>query len=98
MQVGRNAVVYRRNIICLPASSARNPDCAVRAPHAEILIEPFRDEPKIDTLKRRFERDLDLPVLDLQLDQLQPNRALAYGYKAQRGQPTSASGVPSLSG
>ena len=46
------------------------------APHAEILIEPFRDEPEIDTLKRRFERDLDLSVLDLQLDQLQPNRAL----------------------
>jgi hypothetical protein len=53
-------------------------------PHAEILIEPFRDEPEIDTLTRRFERDLDLSVLDLQSDQLQPNRALAYGYKAQR--------------
>jgi hypothetical protein len=54
------------------------------APHAEILIEPFRDEPEIDTLKRRFERDLDLSVLDLQLDQLQSNRALILGYKAQR--------------
>ena len=61
-------------------------------PHAEILIEPFRDEPEIDTLKRRFERDLDLSVLDLQLDQLQPNRALAYGYKAQRAQADANAG------
>ena len=62
------------------------------APHAEILIEPFRDEPEIDTLKRRFECDLDFPVLELQLDQLQPNRALAYGYKAQRAQADANAG------
>jgi hypothetical protein len=56
----------------------------VERPQAEILFEPFRNEAEINALKRRFKRDLDLPVLDLQLDQLQPNRALAYGYKVLR--------------
>ena len=60
--------------------------------HAEILIEPFRDEPEIDTLKRRFERDIDLSVLNLQLDQLQSNRALIHGYKAQRVQAYANAG------
>ena len=54
------------------------------APHAEILIEPLGDEPEVHPLERRFERDLDLSVLDLQLDQLQPNRALAERHEAQR--------------
>ena len=40
------------------------------APHAEILIELFGYEPEVHPFERRFERDLDLSVLDLQLDQL----------------------------
>jgi len=34
---------------------------------------------EIDPLERRFERDVDVSVLDSQLDQLQPKRALAEG-------------------
>ena len=56
------------------------------APHAEILLEPLGYEPEIQPFERRFERDLDLSVLDLQLDQLQPNRALAQRHEAQRAQ------------
>ena len=56
------------------------------APHAEILIEPLRDETEIDPLERRFECELNLSVLDLQLDQLQPKRALAERHDAQSAQ------------
>ena len=65
------------------------------APHAEILIEPFRDEPEIHPLERRFERDLDLSVLDLQLDQLQPDRAFAQRHEAQGAQADAQRRVPS---
>ena len=44
------------------------PECG--APHAEILFEPLGYEPEVHPFERRFERDLDLSVLDLQLDQL----------------------------
>jgi hypothetical protein len=47
------------------------------APHAEILFEPFRDKPEIEPFERCFECYFDLSVLDLQLDQLKSNRALA---------------------
>ena len=42
-------------------------------PQAEILIEPVDDEPEFRPLERGLERDIDLAVLDLQLDQLQPD-------------------------
>jgi len=55
-------------------------------PQAEILIEPLDHEPEFYPFERRFERDIDHAALDLQLDQLQPNRALAQRHEAQRAQ------------
>src|SRR5215472_11019742 len=55
-----------------------------RAPHSDVLLEPFRPEPQLRSLEWRFERDLDLPALEFKLDQLQANRTLAQRRQAQR--------------
>ncbi len=54
------------------------------APYAEILIDPLGDKPEFHPLERRFERDIDRAVLELPLDQLQPDRPLAHRHEAQR--------------
>ena len=53
-------------------------------PKPEILIEPSGREPETRSLGRGLEGDIDLPVLDLQLDQLQSDGALAHRNEAQR--------------
>ena len=62
------------------------------APHAEILIELLGDESEVQPFERRFERDLDLCVPELQLDQLQPHRALAQRHEAQSAPAQAAVG------
>src|SRR5271169_3836621 len=39
-----------------------------RPPYADVLLEPFRPELEVRSLERRFERDLDLPLLEFKLD------------------------------
>jgi len=46
-------------------------------PHAEIPLEPLGIETNAQPFERCFQLDLDLSLLDLHLDQLHPNRALA---------------------
>ena len=51
---------------------------------------PFGYEPKVHSVERRLESDLDLSLFDLHLDQLQPNRALAQRHQAQCAQAEDA--------
>ena len=46
-------------------------------PDTEILLKPLGYEPETQSLKRCFQRDLNLPFLDLQFDHVHPDRALA---------------------
>jgi hypothetical protein len=71
----QDAARSRRNVLAIDAQMRRRGDGEALAgtacaPQAEILIEPFGDEPEIDAFKRGFQRDLDLSLLDFELDQL----------------------------
>src|ERR1700753_3443495 len=54
------------------------------APDAEIWFDPLGHEIEVNAFKRGFEHDFACPVLDFELDELQPDRALAERYEAQR--------------
>ena len=58
----------------------------MRAPYAEVLIEPLGYQPEVHSFERCFERDLHLSFIDLHVKQLKSNRALAERHEAQRAQ------------
>jgi hypothetical protein len=53
-------------------------------PHTEILLKMLGLEPEAQSLNRCFHYDLDLSVLDLQFDHLQPNCAGNIGQMHRR--------------
>ena len=50
-------------------------------PLTKILTEPVDDEPEFRPLERRLESDIEFAVFDIQLDQLQPDRAVTERYE-----------------